>query len=188
MKQILCPIPPNVSQWAYTNMSRDDWIVLDTETTGIPSEIIDLAIINHKGEAIFDDLLKPTVSIPIEATQVHGITDRDVEDAHSFADLWPSIQKLLIGKRVITYNAQFDRNAFIFTSKRHYIEMHDMNWECLMKAYAQYRNGPNQCGSPKWYKLNEACRQQGIEIIQSHRALGDAWAAYELIKSMAKNR
>jgi DNA polymerase III epsilon subunit-like protein len=85
-------------------------------------------------------------------------------------------------------NAQFDRNAFIFTSKRHYIEMHDMNWECLMKAYAQYRNEHNQYGSPKWHKLNEACRQQGIEIIQSHRALGDAWAAYELMKSIAKNR
>jgi DNA polymerase III epsilon subunit-like protein len=56
-----------------------------------------------------------------------------------------------------------------------------------MKAYAHYRNEPNQYGSPKWHKLNEACRQQGIEIIQSHRAPGDAWAAYELMKSIAKN-
>ena len=188
MKQILCPISPNVSLWAYTNFSQKDWVVLDTETTGRPGEIIDLAILNHEGEVIFDDLLKPTVTIPKEATQIHGINDRDVEDAYSFADLWPSIQKLLIGKRVITYNAQFDRNAFIFTSKRHNIEMHDMNWECLMKAYAQYRNESNQYGLPKWHKLNEACRQQGIEIIQSHRALGDAWAAYELMKSLAKNR
>ena len=187
MKLILCSIPPNVSLWAYTNMSQKDWVMLDTETTGRLGEIIDLAILNHEGEVIFDDLLKPTVNIPKEATQVHGITDRDVEDAHSFADLWPSIQKLLIGKRVITYNAQFDRNAFIFTSKRYYIEMHDMNWECLMKAYAQHRNEPNQYGSPKWHKLNEACRQQGIEIIQSHRALVDAWAAYRLMKSIAKN-
>ncbi len=186
MKQILCSVPQNVSHWAHTNICQSDWVVLDTETTGRPGEIIDLAIINHEGEVIFDSLLKPTVSIPAEATEIHGITDHDVQYSPSFAKLWPSLQKCLLGKRIITYNAQFDRNAFIFTSKRHHVELHDMEWQCLMKAYAQYKNEPNQYGSPKWYKLNEACLQQGFEIIQSHRALGDAWAAYELMKRVAK--
>ena len=65
MKQILCSIPPNVSLWAYTNMSQKDWVVLDTETTGRLGEIIDLAILNHEGEVIFDDLLKPTQVGPL---------------------------------------------------------------------------------------------------------------------------
>lgn len=169
-------------------MSRNDWVVLDTETTGLSGEIIDLAILNHEGEVIFDALLKPTVNIPREATRIHGITDEDVEDALSFAALWPSIQKMLLGKRIITYNAQFDRNTFIFTAKRQRVELHDMEWECLMKAYARYRNEPNQYGSPKWHTLHEACTQQGIEIIQAHRALGDAWAAYELLKRIAKKQ
>jgi DNA polymerase III subunit epsilon len=186
MLQRLCPTPQNVSDWAWVNMSQIDWVVLDTETTGRPGEIIDLAIINHEGEVVFDSLLKPTISIPPEATKIHGITDNDVQNAHSFATLWPIIQIKLLGKRIITYNAEFDRNAFIFTSKRHHVELHDMDWECLMKAYAKYRNEPNQYGSPKWHKLHEACYQQGFEIIQAHRALGDAWAAYELMKRIAK--
>ena len=187
MLQKLCPIPQNVSEWACMNMSQIDWIVLDTETTGRPGEIIDLAILNHEGKVIFDSLLKPTVSIPAEATKIHGITDNDVQDAPSFAELWPIIQVKLLGKRLITYNAEFDRNAFIFTSKRQHVELHDMDWECLMKAYAAYRDKPNQYGSPKWHKLHEACYQQGFEIIQAHRALGDAWAAYELMKRIAKD-
>lgn len=55
-----------------------------------------------------------------------------------------------------------------------------------MKAYVAYKNEPNPYGSPKWPKLNEACRQQGLDIIQPHRALGDAWAAYELLKRLAR--
>src|SRR5947209_15052473 len=143
MKQILCPVPQNVSHWAYTNLCQSDWVVLDTETTGSPGEIIDLAILNHEGEVIFDSLLKPTVLIPPELTKIHGITNDDVQNVPSFAEVWPSLQRLLFAKRIITYNAQFDRNAFIFTSKRQRVELHDMNWECLMKAYAIYRNEPN---------------------------------------------
>lgn len=185
MKQTLCPIPQDASIWAYTNMCQSDWVVLDTETTGRPGEIIDLAILNHEGKVIFDSLLKPRMSIPLEVTKIHGITNNDVQNVPLFADVWPSIQELLLGKRIITYNAEFDRNSFIFTSHRQHIELHDMVWECLMKAYAQYRNEPNQYGSPKWHKLHEACHQQGLEIVQLHRALGDAWAAYELMKRLA---
>jgi DNA polymerase-3 subunit epsilon len=72
-------------------MSQSDWVVLDTETTGRPGEIIDLAILNHEGKVIFDSLLKPTVKIPAEVTRIHGITDDDVQNAASFAELWPSM-------------------------------------------------------------------------------------------------
>ena len=186
MKQTLTPVPKDVLTWICSNMTQSSWIVLDTETTGLPGEIVDLAIIDSRGEVVFDSLLRPMIRIPEEATRVHGITDEDVSDAPLFPEKWPEIQSLLVNKRIITYNAKFDRNCLIFTANKHRIDLGYMEWECLMLAYATYRGEPNEYGSPRWHKLGDACAHHGIEIVHAHRAIGDAWAAYQLMKMIAK--
>jgi len=56
-------------------------IFLDTETTGLDNraEIIEISIVDYQGKVLFDELVKPMRTIPIEATRVHGITNDDIK-------------------------------------------------------------------------------------------------------------
>lgn len=84
--------------------------VLDTETTGTDRQrdrIIDLALLCDG--ALLTWRMNPGMPIPAEATAVHGITDADVADSATFAELWPDIFSHLSGATVIAgFNLRFD--------------------------------------------------------------------------------
>ena len=56
---------------------QDDWLVLDTETTGLDNhdEVISVAVVSAGGEVLFHSLVRPTVRIHPRASAVNGITD-----------------------------------------------------------------------------------------------------------------
>ncbi|AHD07457.1 3'-5' exonuclease [Paenibacillus larvae] len=89
---------------------KSKYLILDTETTGIEydSEIVDIAIIDLDKNLIFASLVKPICPIPEEATMIHGITNEMVADAPSWLEVWAQVQKLLSGKTLLIYNADFD--------------------------------------------------------------------------------
>jgi DNA polymerase-3 subunit epsilon len=93
--------------WARSLLERLDWVILDTETTGISphDEIVQIAVLAPDGEALLDTLIRPTRSIPNEATGIHGITDADVADAPPFPVIFPRLKEIIAGKTVIIYNA-----------------------------------------------------------------------------------
>lgn len=71
---------------------------LDTETTGVDIEyarIVQLAILDTNGDALFESLLKPDIPIPPEVSAIHGIYAADVEDAPTFMRHAALIQGLL---------------------------------------------------------------------------------------------
>lgn len=96
-------------------MPPTDWIILDTETTGLaaPIHVIELAAQRMRGwEPLgepFRKLLNQQVDIPPEASRVHGYSretlERDGEPAHAvyaaFADYVGSLP-------VIAYNLDYD--------------------------------------------------------------------------------
>ncbi len=175
-------VTTDLPTWAAKTMQLDGWVVLDTETTGIPGEIVDLAIIDHTGKVVMDQLIKPKNPIPERATEIHGITDADVWASPTFADVWPRIKDILEPcRRIITYNAKFDSQCMVMTAILYGITLPQYRWQCLMESYAIHHSGRGS----KWQRLTEACRQQGVEIGQAHRALADAQAAYNLIKALA---
>ncbi|MEG3904814.1 3'-5' exonuclease [Microcoleus sp. B4-C5] len=91
----------NAVLWAREQLSQNDWVILDTETTGlVRAEIVEIAIINHLGEMLLNTLIKPTVPIPAEAAYLHGISDAMVADAPSFPEVYPRIVEVLKYKRV----------------------------------------------------------------------------------------
>ena len=55
-------------------------VIFDTETTGLDSdaEIIEISCINAHGSALLDTLVKPTTSVPEDATRIHGLCDADL--------------------------------------------------------------------------------------------------------------
>src|SRR5215208_5699012 len=89
---------------------KENPVYLDTETTGLgkSDEIIEISIIDDDGQTLFESLIKPSQPIPAASTQVHGITDADVQSCHSWPLVWPQIRGVLFGRRIIIYNEDFD--------------------------------------------------------------------------------
>ena len=66
--------------------------VIDAETTGVNAQedrIVDICIIkilpNGEKETL-NSLINPTIPIPAEATEIHGITDADVQGKPTFKE------------------------------------------------------------------------------------------------------
>lgn len=92
--------------WARTMLSTPDALILDTETTDLHGYIVEIAVIRMDGTTVFESLVNPLGRI--RASHIHGITDRMVWDAPTFADIEPQLRTLLHGKTVVVYNASYD--------------------------------------------------------------------------------
>lgn len=171
----------HVVDWARGLLQRTDWVILDTETTGTSDsdEIVQVAILSCDGISLLDTLVRPTQPIPIEATAIHGITNEDVKDAPSFPEVYERIEKILSGKTVVIYNAQFDVRLIRQSLAKHnlfpvILSLDDV--DCAMLMYAAWVGELWPYGGYKWQKLESG----------DHTALGDCRATLDLIKKMAR--
>ena len=86
----------------------------DLETTGTnkkTARIVEIGLeIMAPGQPTreYRTLVNPTIPIPPGATKIHGITDEDVKDAPTFAQLAPSLIKGFTGADFVGYNIRFD--------------------------------------------------------------------------------
>jgi DNA polymerase-3 subunit epsilon len=183
--------PAHVVSWAKKLISRLDWVVVDTETTRINGEVVQMAIVSCLGEVLFDSLLKPTCPIDPGATAVHGITDAMVAAAPSLADpaVYRQLRGVLSGRVILAYNAKFDQSRLAYSCAAHRLPPLDdgCEWKDVMKPYAVYHGEYNfQQRQFRPQKLINACRQMGIEFNGAHSAIGDAQATLALIQKIAQ--
>ena len=89
-------------EWAREILAnKDNWLILDTETTGLEdAEIVQIGICNLEREVILDSLVKPTIPIPTEASNIHHLTDELVKNAPTFPEIYPRIVETLQDKKV----------------------------------------------------------------------------------------
>lgn len=162
--------------WAIDLFSTpDDWVILDTETTGLyDAEIVDIAIIDSVGKDLVDTRVRPTISIPLEATAIHGITDSMVRNSPSFDQVCPAIKEIISSKKVIIYNAEFDTKILKYNCSLYKLPKLKFESDCLMEIYAQFYGEMRRDGEFQWQKLGG-----------NHSALGDCFAALELMQKMA---
>jgi DNA polymerase III epsilon subunit-like protein len=61
-------------EWARDLMISSDFVVFDSETTGLssPVDFVEIAVVNPAGETLFDSLLKPSCRIEPRARAIHG--------------------------------------------------------------------------------------------------------------------
>lgn len=87
-------------------------IFFDTETTGVDSTDFLCQLAYKTGDEIFCELFKPEIKIPPEASSVHHITNKMVENKPSFKESpeYQKIKKLFEDEDsiVVAHNAKFD--------------------------------------------------------------------------------
>jgi DNA polymerase-3 subunit epsilon len=164
--------------WARGQLSQNDWVILDTETTDLyDAEIVEIAVVNCTGEALINTLVKPTITIPVEVTEIHGITDEIVADAPIFPEVYPRLDEVIKDKRVIIYNAAFDIKILNYCCRLHNLPILKLEKrsDCLMEWVAQWVGN--------WSYYHEDYRY--LPLNGGHRALADCTAAFDRIKQMA---
>lgn len=165
-------------------------LYLDTETTGLGAhdEIIELCLLEADGSVLLESLVKPQRPIPADVVRVHGITNVMVADAPTWPELWPQIAEQIEGRRLAIYNADFDLRMMRQSHARYSLHWARLERQslCIMKLYAQFRGDWNQAyRSYRWHSLENAGRQCGITLPNSHRAADDALLARAVLHAIA---
>ncbi|MCK4662113.1 MAG: 3'-5' exonuclease [Bacteroidales bacterium] len=156
---------------------------IDLETTGLnvaKDRIVEISIlkVHPDGKEDIKTLrVNPTISIPKEASDIHGITDEDIKNEPTFNSIAKSIVKFLEGCDIAGFNSnKFDIPLLVEeflrvdvdfdTKKRKFIDVqtifHKMEKRTLVAAYKYYCNK---------------------ELKDAHSAEADTYATYEVLKS-----
>ncbi len=176
-------------QWA-RGLMRRDFLVLDTETTGLGAadQIVEIAIVDQTGAARLHQRVKPSAPIPPAASRIHGIHDRDVAGAPSFRQIYIQLSVLLAGQIMVAYNMDFDWRLLQQTASIYNLpEPRVAKRDCAMQQYARYKGERKSNGrSYRPHKLSAAAQREGLAATGAHTALGDARMTLALLRKMAE--
>lgn len=170
----------------FTDLAENDYIILDTETTGFDFEvddIIELGITDINGNILYDGMLKPDRENSTNAEAVNHISNAELQDKPTILDEWEKIKKAVAGRKIATYNLDFDKNIMINAAVRHGIPKEEVeqlfeNSVCIMQSYIKYTNGYRAS------KLQNALTENGIDVKQDHRAVSDCQVTAQLIQTI----
>lgn len=155
----------------------------DLETTGInvsKDRIVEIAILKvlpNGKESSYKKRVNPTIPISAESTSIHGISDADVKDEPTFADLANEVNLFLLDCDLAGYNSdRFDipmlMEEFLRAKVRFDLEerrlidvqtiFHLMEQRTLSAAYKFY------------------CKKK---LVDAHSAMADVQATYEILQA-----
>jgi len=169
-------------EWARDLLVSRAFVIFDSETTGLssPVDFVEIAVVGPRGETLFDSLLKPSCRIEPGARAVHGHSAKSLSGAPRFIEVYPDLLEVLYGKRVIVFNASYDRRVWDTVVRnlgaRGALAGGIPRWECAMRQYARFVGEPAKRG--------RGYRPQKLPG-GDHTALGDALATLRLIEGMA---
>jgi DNA polymerase-3 subunit epsilon len=153
------------------NPGQTPYAVVDVETTGLTpafDRIVEITVVHLDPEMVprvaYDSLIDPRRRVT--GTDIHGITDADVQGAPTFADALGDVARALAGRVVVGHNISFDLR-FINAEMASAGLGAEMPYMCTM--YLQ------PClGLGKRSTLEAACTSVGLTRTQAHFAAGDA--------------
>lgn len=175
------------ADWARSVLeAAENWLLVDTETTGLTrsDQVIEVAIaapVRQLGrwrlKPVLVQRIRPSVSIDPGASMVHGIYERHLRDAKTFAELACQIRAVMQGRRLLAWNAPFDRAALNRTANSWNTSpvASDENWRCAMRAHAVWAGDSGGRTLYRYHKLGG-----------DHSALGDVQVMLDRIVAMAE--
>jgi len=145
--------------------------VVDLETTGLypgGDRIVEVAVVRidpgQRPALVLDTLVNP--GRPVSATEIHGISEEDVIDAPSFAEVAGNLASALTDSVFASYNVYFD--AKFVQAELTQVGLNSFPPHlCLMYMRPLLGIGP-RCS------LTDACDAHGITYSRAHQAASDA--------------
>lgn len=151
-------------------------VVIDVETTGFSNSdrIVELSAITLNPETFetveeYDTLVNPERDVSEDVTEVHGLTAAILEAAPTFKEVAPALARRLNASFLVAHNQSFDMRFLRNEFQRINAEFDAGNPICTYKL----------TGSD----LTTACTNRGITIEDAHRALVDARATAEILRT-----
>lgn len=185
----------------------NDFVVFDTETTGLaPSKdrIIEIAAIrfdNGAPVALFETLINPERDIPIEVTEINGITNEMVANAPTISQALPALEEFIGESALVAHNLEFDikflyySGSVITESKRKYYDTLAQARKLLKKPKTKYDREYNTYEMDYEseydvydYKLETLCDYYNITMPSKHRAAADALVTGKLFLSLIEEK
>lgn len=190
----------------YKKIAEEDFIILDTSTTDLYSEVIDIAIIDNHKNILFNQLIKPRFETEIaeDVFDVHNISMSMLKDKKELSFYIEELTDIFSKyKNIFIYNAEFDIYCLQHSLKSNNIDKsfkdafncHDSNIVCAMLDYAYYYNDFNDYFLDYTYqKLSTAARRFKFDdyddydeiLINSRKSLRDCIMTLHVIDSIAK--
>lgn len=164
---------------------QNGFVIVDFEGTSSCEDpqvaIVQIGVIDYTGRVLMDTLVKPGRSIEEGAERVHGISDRDAAGAPAFKRVYPELSGCLCGKKVAAWNDAADRHLLEATCRRHQLPAIEPDeWVDASSLYSCFRRANRS------YTLSAACKQMGIPVIRTHRAIDDCLLTLMLIQKIAQ--
>lgn len=176
----------SATEWASEVLGDDHTVIVDIETTGLPSrdpdvEICQIAIVNITGRPLLSMLVKPNKPIPEETVKIHGITNEQVVDQPTFPQVAKIISFILQDKNVVCYNSGFDIKILWSLFKKYGIDTPKVaRVSCAMEQYSRFKGEWNESkGGLKWHKLPK------LATGEAHDSLVDCVSTLKLIRLIA---
>ncbi|GEM_PF-5285920 len=166
--------------WSYEPViPRDEFVVVDVETTGLSFEkgarIIEIGMVEVKrGEIVrtYSQLINPGVRIPPKITSITGINNEKLLGKPSFEEVAPDILDFISNRYMVAHNFPFDYSFLKGEFARIGVEFPQRGICTLQisrKLLGLRRND-----------LDSLASYFNLSFISRHRALGDALVTAEV--------
>ena len=156
------------------------YTIIDVETTGQTNRITEISVFKFDGEKVvaeFTSMVNPEDYIPPYITALTGIDNEMVANAPVFADIAPQLISITEESIFVAHSVNFDYNVIGMEFKR-------LDIDFRRKKLCTIRLSRKLFPGHRSYSLGKICRELGIEIVDRHRARGDAEATVKLFKKL----
>jgi DNA polymerase III epsilon subunit family exonuclease len=162
-------------------LHETDFVVVDVETTGAkapPCRITEIGayrVSNGRIKGEFQTLVNPQTHIPQFITELTGISNQMVQNAPVFADVAPQFLDFLGDAVLVAHNAPFDVGFLNYELRRVFPGQRLANPQlCTVRLSRRVFPGLSN------YKLHTLAGHFSINIVNRHRAAGDAHATAQI--------
>lgn len=161
-----------------------DFAAIDFETANSErSSVCSVGIVIVKNGVIKDtfySLVNPEPNYyNYFCTQVHGLTQKDTENAPSFPEVWKQIEPLIDGLPLVAHNARFDSSCLKAVFRTYQMDYPNYVFYDTLSKSRQVLPGLEN------HKLPTVAKACGYNLKSHHHALADAeacaWIAREIL-------
>lgn len=161
-----------------------DFAAIDFETANSErSSVCSVGVVIVRNNEIVDSfysLINPEPNYyNYWCTKVHGLTNRDTDDAPIFPEVWKQIAPLIEGLPLVAHNSPFDESCLKAVFRVYQMDYPDYKFYDTLSTARRTMKGLEN------HKLHTVAAVCGYQLDNHHHALADAeacaWIAREIL-------